>query len=94
MIEAVDLAIHKQTSKYELVNIGSGEAVSVSELVQKIISISGKKLDIQYDTSKPDIPTSLCLNCDKAEKIYGWKKKISLDEGIKKTLAWYEKNIF
>ena len=93
LIQAVDLAIHKQISNYELVNIGSGEAVSVDELVKKIISISGRNLKIQYDTTKPDIPTSLCLNCDKAEKLYGWRLQTNLDEGIKKTLDWYKKNI-
>ena len=93
LVQAVDLALHKQNSKYELVNIGSGAAVSVAELVQKIITLSGKKLDIFYDTAKPDIPTSLCLNCDKAEKLYGWKPRTSLEEGILQTLDWYKKNI-
>ena len=92
LIQAVDLAIHKQDSKYELVNIGSGQAISVAELVQKIISLSGKDLKIVYDKSKPNIPTSLCLNCEKAEKLYGWKVQTSLEEGIKKTLEWYKKN--
>ena len=93
LIQAVDLAIKKQETKYELVNIGYGKAISISELVQKIIDISGKKLKIKYDKSKPNIPTTLCLDCEKAKQLYGWSVTTSLDEGIKKTIMWYKKNI-
>ena len=46
-----------------------------------------------HDLSKPTIPTSLFLNCNKAKKLLGWEAKVDLDEGIKKTLKWYKENI-
>lgn len=93
LVKAVDLALNKQESGYELTNIGYGSAITISDLVQKIINISGKKIGIRYDTSKPNIPTKLCLNCDKAEKLYGWKRETSIDEGIVETLKWYRENV-
>ncbi len=93
LIEAVDLALEKQESKYELVNIGYGEAISVAELVKKVIEISGKKLGIKFDVSKPNIPTTLCLDCERAETLYGWKRRTELDEGIRKTMEWYRNNM-
>ena len=93
LVKAVDLAIEKQETKYELVNIGYGSAITVSELVQKIIKLSGKNLEIQYDTSKPDIPTKLCLDCGKAKKLYGWEPETTLDDGILETIQWYCENV-
>lgn len=90
---AVDMCIMNQRGKYELINIGSGKAVAVSDLVKKIVSASGKKLKIVYDLSKPTIPTTLSLDCEKAKTILGWTPKISIEAGIKMTLDWYKKSI-
>lgn len=93
LVQAVDKALDRQQSRYELVNIGYGFAVSVVELVKKIIEASGKRLSIRFDTSKPSIPTKLCLNCEKAKALFGWTPEVSLDEGIAKTIEWYRKNL-
>ncbi len=93
LVRAVDMALDRQTGKYELVNIGCGSATSVANLVKKIIAVSGKNLAIQFDSSKPSIPTKLCLNCQKAKDLFGWVPEVSLDDGIAKTIAWYRKYI-
>ena len=62
-------------------------------MVKKIIKISNKKLKIKYDLTKPTIPFVLSVNCNIAKKELGWKPKISLDEGIKRTIAWWKENI-
>ncbi len=92
LISFVDSALHKQTTPFELINVGLGKSVSVRELVEHIIRISGKPIKIEYDKSKPTIPFKLSLNIDRAKKIFGWSPKVSLDEGISKTLAWYKTN--
>ena len=61
--------------------------------MSNIISISGKKIQIEYDLSKPSIKTALCLDCTKAAEVFGWKPKTALDEGIGKTIEWYKMNI-
>jgi nucleoside-diphosphate-sugar epimerase len=93
MVAAVDLAIKNQKEKFELVNIGAGVAVSISDLVEKIIEVSGKDLKMRYDLSKPTIPTELALDSGKAKSIYGWEHKISLEDGIRRTIDWYKENI-
>jgi GDP-L-fucose synthase len=92
LINCVDLAIKKQKNKFELYNVGLGKAVSVSELVKKIINASGLSIKIEYDKSKPTIKTKLCLNSTKIKNSLGWSPKISLDNGIKKTIDWYKLN--
>ena len=81
----------KQSKKLELFNVGLGSSISVKDLVKKIINISGKNLKIEHDLTKPSIKTKLCLDITKAKNELGWKPKISLDEGIKQTMNWYEK---
>ncbi len=86
----VHKAIDNQPSKYALYNCGLGSAISIKDLVYKIIAASGKHLTVQHDLSAPTIKTSLCLDYGKAAREIGWHPKISLDQGVVKTLRWYE----
>ena len=93
LISFVDSALEKQNSFYELYNVGCGYATKIKDLVANIIQLSGKKLDIEHDLTKPTIKTTVFLNCDKAKNDLGGTPKISLENGIKSTLSWYKKNI-
>jgi nucleoside-diphosphate-sugar epimerase len=89
LVDYVSLAIDRQTTLFELHNVGSGHAVSVDELVRRIISHSGRRLTIDYDATRPTLPTSLCLDSTRARSTFGWTPAVSLDEGIRRTMAWY-----
>lgn len=93
LVNFVELAINKQENRFDLYNVGYGSSISVSDLVKKIIACSGKDIVMEYDQSKPSIKTKLSLNTTKAKNSLGWIPEISLDEGIRKTMEWYEKNI-
>ena len=93
LVKFVDAALTKQSTPFELFNVGLGKATQVKEVVKKIISHSGKNLEMIHDLSKPNIPTSLFLDCTKAKKLLGWEPETNLDEGIIKTLKWYKENI-
>jgi len=89
--EAIILA----TEKYDKpgpVNIGAGFEISIKELAEKIKNIIGFTGKIVWDTSKPDGQPRRCLNTSKAEKEFGFVAKIKFDEGLKKTIEWYEDN--
>jgi nucleoside-diphosphate-sugar epimerase len=93
LVDFVDLALNKQTTPYELFNVGIGEGIRIKDLVSKIIHYSGRDLEIVHDLSKPSLPTSLFLNCSRAEELLDWKPKHTLDNGIIKTLNWYKDNV-
>jgi len=93
MADFIYKAIERQKTSFELVNVGRGKSISVSDLVKKVIKISGKNLGIEYDPTKPTIKTKLALDCTKAKKEFGWEHETSLDEGIKKVIDWYKENI-
>lgn len=93
LVNFIELAINKQEKSYELYNVGLGKATSVSSLVKKIKEEAGSNAKIKYDITKPTIKTTLCLDTEKAKRKLEWEPKISLDEGIKKTIDWYKENI-
>lgn len=93
LVRFIDLAVEKQPAKYRLYNCGYGSAISIKDLVHKIVKHSGKNLSIEHDLSQPTIKTSLYLDCSLAKDELGWDVKIDLDTGIQKTLAWWDENI-
>ncbi len=92
LVNFVELAIKNQKSKFGIYNVGYGKLISINSLVKKIINLSGKKLRIVNDLTKKSLKNSVFLNCNKALREIKWKRKITLDDGIKKTLRWYLKN--
>jgi nucleoside-diphosphate-sugar epimerase len=92
LVDFVELAIAKQEANFEIFNVGYGSSIPVSELVKKIVSHSGKDIKIEYDLTKPTIKTKLCLDTAKAKSSLGWAPKVSLDEGIEKTIKWRKEN--
>lgn len=90
LVALVRACLAAQKTPFELVNAGSGESVSVAELVRRIITASEKKLSIEFDRTKPTIPFKLAVDSSRAKSVFGWKAKTGLDDGIRKTLRWYE----
>lgn len=92
LVDFVDLTIDRQNFKFKIYNVGYGSAISVGDLVKKHIAYSNKELKIEYDLTKPSIKTKLCLDITKAKNSMGWHPKVSLDEGIQRTMEWYRLN--
>jgi len=86
----VQTVLRQQDSPFEIFNLGCGHMIQIKDLVAKIIEHAGKALHIEYDLDRPTVNTSLCLDCSKAKSRTGWQAMISLDEGIKRTLNWYQ----
>lgn len=72
----------------DIINIGCGEDISIAELALLVKDIVGYTGNIEYDTKKPDGTPLKRLDVGKLRRL-GWKPKISLKEGIKKTYKWY-----
>ena len=72
----------------QIINIGVGKDISISELADLIKDIVGFKGTIRYDRSKPDGTPRKLLDVNKL-KALGWQPKISLRHGIEMTYRWY-----
>jgi nucleoside-diphosphate-sugar epimerase len=74
------------------VNIGSDRLVTVDELANIIIGISGKKIGLRHDLTKPQGVRGRNASLDLVKEVLGWQPKISLEEGLRRTYQWAEKN--
>lgn len=82
------------TEKYNKpapVNIGAGFEISIKELVELIVVMTGFKGKVLWDKTKPDGQPRRCLNTERAYKEFGYKAKVHFKEGLKKTIDWYKK---
>jgi GDP-L-fucose synthase len=71
------------------VNIGTGTEISIKDLTELIAIQTGFKGQIIWDTSKPDGQPRRCLDVQRAKECFGFEAKVSLEEGLKKTIDWY-----
>ena len=94
-VEDAAAAIVAATEKYdeaEPVNIGAGMEISIRDLVSKIAALTGFHGNITWDTSKPNGQPRRCLDVSRAAEKFGFVATTSLDEGLRRTLAWYAAN--
>jgi GDP-L-fucose synthase len=76
----------------EIVNVGTGEDVSIKELAELVRGAVGYEGDIVWDTEKPDGTPRKLLDVSKIHSL-GWKHSIELKDGIARTYAWFSSHI-
>ena len=91
LASAIEFLLNKEWS-FELLNIGSGEEISIEDLSMLIKKITNFNGEIEFDVSKPDGNPRKLLDSEKINSL-GWNSKISLEEGIESTYSWYINNL-
>jgi nucleoside-diphosphate-sugar epimerase len=77
-----------ERSPFEVYNVGYGKAYTVREVVAKVIEASGKRVKTEYDTTSPHIPITVTLDISKTRSTFHWEPTTTLDDGIRRTIAW------
>lgn len=78
--------------KPEPVNLGSEMEISIKDLADLICKSMDFKGEIRWDKTKPDGQPRRSLDTSRAEKEFSFKAKTRFEEGLKKTIEWYEQN--
>lgn len=73
------------------INVGTGVDCTIKELTETVAKVIGYQGKIQWDTTKPDGTPRKLMDVSRLERL-GWKAKISLEEGLTKTYAWFLEN--
>ncbi len=96
-VEDAAQAILDATENYnkpEPVNIGTSEEIMIKDLVYLIKDLVGYKGNIVWDSEKPDGQPKRKLDVSKAEQQFGFKSKINLEQGLQKTITWFNNNYY
>ncbi|MGQ9367377.1 NAD-dependent epimerase/dehydratase family protein [Azospirillum sp. ST 5-10] len=87
VVDALVLAARLPQAAGRTLNIGSGTAVSIAELAGRILSLCGREQDA------PEVPVGdgdrFCLDCGLARSLLGWAPRVTLDDGLRRTVAWW-----
>ena len=74
----------------EPINLGAGREITIKALTELVAQLSGFTGKIAWDPTKPDGQPRRCLDTTKAREAFGFVAQTSLEDGLKKTIAWYE----
>ena len=91
---AIIRSLNSKKAIGEIINVGSGNEISIRELAFRIAKIAKIKIKIRYDEARErpyDVNRLICNN-KKAKKLLDWKPKTTMDEGLKKIFQWATKN--
>ncbi len=75
---------------HDPINIGNPNEMTVKELAETIISVTGSQSQIVFKPLPVDDPKVRQPNIEKAQTILGWAPRVGLEEGLKKTVAWFK----
>jgi GDP-L-fucose synthase len=71
------------------INLGTGQEISIAELVKLIARLCDFNGEIVWDPTKPDGQPRRCLDTSRANELLGWQAKMPLEEGLRRTIAWW-----
>jgi dTDP-glucose 4,6-dehydratase len=72
------------------INLGNPAEITIRELAHKIIELTRSKSKIAFKPLPTDDPKVRCPDITQAQKILGWQPKVPLQEGLKKTIEWFD----
>lgn len=72
------------------INIGAGFEISMRSLAEKIQALTGYEGELVWDATRPNGQPRRCLDTGRAKERLGFEAKVSLDEGLRRTVAWYQ----
>ena len=74
-----------------LLNVGTGEDLSIAELALLVREVTGSQSELTYDETKPDGTPRKLLDVSRMAAL-GWRAQTTLEEGLRRTYAWYQAN--
>ena len=73
-----------------VINLGNSSEIAILELAKMVISLCRSRSEIIFQPLPNDDPTRRCPDISQAKTVLGWEPLVSLEEGLKKTISWFE----
>ena len=71
------------------VNLGSGDEISIRDLAALVARETGFGGAVRWDSSRPNGQPRRKLDVTRAEQLFGWHSRVSLTDGLRRTIDWY-----
>lgn len=86
------LTASEQYNSSDPVNLGSGYEISIKDLTEMVIRLTGFEGKLVWDTEKPNGQPRRGLDVSRAKERFGWSAQTPFEEGMKRTIAWFKAN--
>jgi UDP-glucuronate decarboxylase len=86
------LFLANEGARGEVVNVGNSEEVTILELAQRIRRLANSTSSITFYPLPKDDAKRRCPDMDRAQRLLGWKPKISLEQGLVRTIRWFQRS--
>lgn len=87
-----DPSSHPALQQPRALNLGTGEEISIRDLIALICELMGFQGEIRWRTDKPNGQPRRCLDVSKAREKIGFVAKVGLREGLQRTIDWYRRH--
>jgi len=78
------------SDRYLVINLGTGRGVTVRELLEAFQKVIGRSIPVREAPPRPGDIAGSYANADTAERLLGWKARLSIEQGIRDALRWAE----
>jgi GDP-L-fucose synthase len=92
-VRALVMLLNTESIKFDIFNIGSGSPTTVGQVVEWALQAAGHQpQQLVYRADKPTSNQFKALNCSKIQRALNWQPEYTIEEGVKKTTAWWIEN--
>ncbi|MGB0767719.1 MAG: GDP-L-fucose synthase family protein [Phycisphaeraceae bacterium] len=74
------------------INLGTGNEITIKDLVELIARLCKFEGELRWDPTKPDGQPRRCLDTSRAKEMMGWQARVGFEEGLRRTIEWFEAN--
>jgi UDP-glucuronate decarboxylase len=93
LVEGLVRMMNTEGDVHRPVNLGNPHEVSIVELADRIIQLTGSTVDVDYRELPADDPTQRCPDITRARTLFDWEPCVPLESGLKRTIAYFRKVI-
>jgi len=91
VIEVLLKTLHYKPEGVEIVNLCSGQAVTINQLIRMLSEISGKEIKVDYQDGSRDDEVTWCGDNTKCRKKFNWIPQIEINQGLKLIYEWFKR---
>src|SRR5690554_694347 len=92
IVKGIQLALEKGLNK-GVIQLGPSVCTPIRDIAEMVVQISGKDIQLVFDTSKPEGDKARSADYSKALNVLGWAPEVSFEDGLRKQYAWVKKEM-